>query len=209
MGDLGGERSQQRQISTYAYAVALAPPAHQPGTLKKSLIQSIPMNTNRISATLAQTDREEVMQAIATIKTKLSFLTDLSPEERKALSKMGDKSQAFVTMALEIATQNQDYLPRSFDVEEMRKDVELYDQLRPILVALSQLQHLVEMTSMIAGSEAMGAALTVYRSAKVHGQGTGLEAVLNEMSQRFARKTPRKPESEEASAIEESDKAIV
>lgn len=177
--------------------------------LRKFLRKTIPMNSNRISATLAQTDQEEVMAAIATIKSKLSFLTDLTPEERKALNKMGDKSQAFVTMALEIATQNQDYLPRSFEVEEMRKDVELYDQLRPILVALSQLQHLVEMTSMIAGSEAMGAALTVYRSAKVHGQGTGLEAVLNEMGQRFARRTSRKAEPEEAPAIGESEKAIV
>lgn len=55
------------------------------------------------------------MAAIATIKTKLPFLIDLSVEERKALLKLGDKSRAFVSKALEVATQNPDFLPRSFD----------------------------------------------------------------------------------------------
>lgn len=167
------------------------------------------MNPNRISATLAQSDRDEIMAAIATIRKKLPFLMDLSAEERKTLTKMGDKSQSFVTMALEIATQNQDYLPRSFEVEEMRKDVELYEQLRPIVVALAQLQQLVEVTSTIVGSEAMTAALTVYNSAKTHGQGSGLEVILKEMGQRFARKPTRNSDFEDSASNEETAKAIV
>ncbi|BAZ66295.1 hypothetical protein NIES4106_10450 [Fischerella sp. NIES-4106] len=62
--------------------------------------------------------------AITTIKQKLAFLIDLSNEERKALPKMGNKSRAFVSKALEVATQNSEFLPRSFDLEEMRKDVQ-------------------------------------------------------------------------------------
>ena len=50
---------------------------------------------------------------------------DLTPEQRKSLPKMGDKSQAFVNKALEVATQNPDFLPGSFDLEEMKRDVEL------------------------------------------------------------------------------------
>jgi hypothetical protein len=142
------------------------------------------MNINRISATLSQSDRDEIMAAIALIRAKLPFLMDLSADERRALNKMGDKSETFVRTALEIATQNQDYLPRAFDVEELRKDIELYEQLRPLVLALSQLQHLIEVTSMVVGSEAMGGALTVYNSAKVHGKGTGLEAIVKEMGQR-------------------------
>ncbi|MCU0549242.1 MAG: hypothetical protein MUC48_07835 [Leptolyngbya sp. Prado105] len=143
--------------------------------------------TNLVSASLTADDQKEVMNAIALIKSKLPFLLSTTAEERKALTKMGDKSQAFVSLALDLANQSQDYLPRSFEVEEMRKDVELYQQLRPILLALTQLQELVDNTSMVAGSEAMVAALTVYNAAKEHGQDAGLEAILAEMSQRFAR----------------------
>lgn len=76
-----------------------------------------------ISATLAQADREALLAAVATIKEKLPFLIDLTADERKALPKMGDKSRAFVSKALEVATQNPNFLPRSFDLGELRKDV--------------------------------------------------------------------------------------
>jgi hypothetical protein len=70
-------------------------------------------------------------------------LIGLTIEERKSLPKLGDKSQAFVTKALEVATQNPDFLPRSFDLYEMRRDVELFETLYPVLLSLIQLQELV------------------------------------------------------------------
>ena len=41
--------------------------------------------------------------------------------------KFGDKSEAFVRKALEIATQNQRLLPQAFDLDEMRRDTQLFD----------------------------------------------------------------------------------
>ncbi len=157
------------------------------------------MTTNRISAALTKADRDAVMTAISTIKSKLPFLVDLTAEERKALPKMGDKSQAFVTKALEVATQNPDFLPRAFDLDEMRRDVELFETMYPIVVALSQLQELVDDTAMAAGSEAYAAALQVYHYAKASGQGSGMEGMVNEMGQRFTRK-PRKAKAGAATA---------
>lgn len=52
-----------------------------------------------------------MLQAIATIKEKLPFLVDLSADDRKTLPKMGDKSRAFVSKALEVAAQNPEFLP--------------------------------------------------------------------------------------------------
>ncbi len=117
------------------------------------------MSMSSISAALGQADREAVMAAVATIKEKLPFLIDLSAEERKALPKMGDKSRAFVSKALEVATQNPNFLPRSFALEEMRKDVLLFEALYPLLLSLTQVQELVDDTYMAVGSEAYAAAL--------------------------------------------------
>ncbi|MBN3897192.1 MAG: hypothetical protein HWQ41_18520 [Nostoc sp. NOS(2021)] len=146
------------------------------------------MSTTRISATLTQTERDAVLQAIATIKEKLPFLVDLSADDRKALPKMGDKSRAFVSIALEVAAQNPEFLPRSFDIDEMRKDVQLFEALYPVLLSLTQLQELVDDTTLAVGSEAYAAALQVYNYAKASGQGGGLDAVVVEMGRRFARK---------------------
>jgi hypothetical protein len=156
------------------------------------------MPNQSISAQLSLSDRDAVMAAIATIKAKLPFLIDLSADERKALPKMGDKSRAFVSKAMEVATQNPDFLPRSFDLAELQKDVQLFEALYPVLMSLTQLQDLVDDTCLAVGSEAYAAALQVYTYAKAGGQGTGLETAVEELGLRFARK-PRKSKSQTAS----------
>ncbi|HEX8000951.1 MAG TPA: hypothetical protein VF528_21395 [Pyrinomonadaceae bacterium] len=147
------------------------------------------MPDNRINATLSEADRTAIMDAINTIRTKLPFLVDLTIEERRSLPKMGDKSRAFVSQALEVARQNEDVMPRSFDVEEMSRDVELANALQPIVIALSQLQELVDDTYMLVGSEAYAAALLVYQYARAAGKGAGLDNALDDLGQRFARKS--------------------
>jgi len=147
------------------------------------------MMTNQISATLTQTDRDAALAAIATLKEKLPFLIDLTTEERRSLPKMGDKSRAFVGKALEVARQNPDFLPRSFDLDEMKRDVDLFESMYPIFLALTQLQELVDDTVVAVGSDAYAAALLIYNFAKASGKGAGLDAVADEMSKRFARKS--------------------
>jgi hypothetical protein len=151
------------------------------------------MSENRVNATLTAADQQAVMTAINTIREKLPFLIDLSPEDRRGLPKMGDKSRAFVSQALDMATQNSDFLPRSFDVEEMRQDVELVASLQTISAALTQLQEMVEDTYLAVGSEAYTAALAVYNYARSSGQGAALDNLLDAMGRRFARKTRPSP----------------
>ncbi|BAY79679.1 Methyl-accepting chemotaxis protein [Nostoc sp. DSM 114161] len=150
------------------------------------------MAENRVSASLSPADKYAVMQAIATIREKLPFLIDLTPEDRRTMLKMGDKSRAFVSKALEVATQNPNFLPRSFDLEEMRRDLEIYEDLYPVLLSLTQLQELVDDTCIAAASEAYGAALAVYSYAKASGDVAGLDAVIDEMGRRFNRRSKKK-----------------
>lgn len=149
------------------------------------------MADNRISASLSQADQQAVLDAINTIRTKLPFLIDLTIEERRFLPKMGDKSRSFVTDALTLAEQNTDMLPRSFDVAEMRRDVELSEAMRPIMTALTQLQELVEDTYLEIGSEAYTAALMVYNYAQTGGRGAALDQAVSQLGQRFARKAQK------------------
>lgn len=149
------------------------------------------MSTDKISATLSDEDLAAVMTAIATIKEKLPFLLSLTIEERKALPKMGDKNQPFAHKALEIATQNPNFLPRSFSLEEMRRDVDLFGEMYPIIMAITQLHSMVEDTYLKVGSEAYSSALQVYNYAKASGKDAGLEPVVAELGQRFARKVKR------------------
>lgn len=154
---------------------------------------------NRIDAVLSAANRDAVLDHIAQIRTLLPFLLDLSPEDRQALPKMGDKSRAFVSQALQIAEQDDSYLPRSFDVADMRQDVVLAEAMYPIFVALKQLSELVDDTYVQVGSEAYTAGLIVYQSAKRNGGnggGSGLDDLLDALGQRFARKSKDTPPTE-------------
>ena len=147
------------------------------------------MPDNRVSATLSEADQQAVLAAINTIRQKLPFLIDLTPEQRRSLPKMGDKSRAFVGKALAIAQHNSNFLPRSFSVEEMERDVGLIESLQPIMVSLTRLFEQLEDTFTEAGSEAYSAALVVYQYGRTSSDGESLESLLDDMAQRFARKS--------------------
>ena len=145
---------------------------------------------NRVSAVIQQSDIDEITAAIGTINSKLPFLVDLSPDEIRELPKFGDKSVAFVKKAMELVNQTDSFLPRSFNIEEFRKDAALYDSLYSIIQPLKMLLEKLNDTYYLAGSEAYSAALVVYSGAKnARGDLPGMDDLLDEFSRRFARKT--------------------
>ncbi len=73
----------------------------------------------------------------------------------------------------------------------MRQDIELFDALYPIMLSLTQLQELVNNTSMAVGSEAYAASLMIYNYAKASGKGAGLESMVDDLGRRFARKAKK------------------
>lgn len=155
------------------------------------------MASNYISATLSLQARDEIMGAIEDIRAKLPFILDVAPKVKKSMPKMGDKSRAFVQKALDVAIQHPDFLPRSFDIAELQRDVHLFETIYPLAMALAQLQADLDDTLAAVGSDAFTAALQVYRHAKAHGDGSGLDTLVEDLGQRFDRQ-PRKKAAIEA-----------
>lgn len=150
------------------------------------------MSENRISAELSPENQQAIAAAIATIKENLPFLIDLSPEERHQSAKMGDGNKAFVEKVLEISKQNQDFLARSFDLQEFERDVLLYGKLSSILMAFTQLQELIDDTRLAVGSDAYTAALEAYAYAK-RGGAPGIDELTALVGRRFKRQGSRNP----------------
>ncbi|MBT7468860.1 MAG: hypothetical protein HN692_00455 [Candidatus Cloacimonetes bacterium] len=154
------------------------------------------MLENKIDAVVTDESKTAVANAVQAVRDALPFLLDLTPDERRKMLALGDKSVAFVTKALELAIQNSDFLPGSFNVAEMRKDVNLYNDLHAMRGSIVQLQELLEDTIMQAGNEAYSAALLVYHYAKeTRMHSDGLDELVDEMSKRFHRKRKKVTES--------------
>ncbi|MGB1207419.1 MAG: hypothetical protein ACPG5B_17355 [Chitinophagales bacterium] len=122
---------------------------------------------NQISVVLTPEIMTEIMQAIETLKKHLSFLVNLTAEERIAYSKMGDKTVAFVQKSLDYAQENPQLIPPYLNVSEFDKDMELIRQLKRVLRPLTSLNEAVDDTIMLAGHESYAAALTFYQSVKM------------------------------------------
>jgi hypothetical protein len=155
---------------------------------------------NRISSSIDSKTIDDISTAVASIKTALAnvLVFNLTPQQRMEVSKMGDKTMAFVDNALNYATQNPLLVPSFVDVPEARKDYELSRALTIIEQEIGTLLRSIEDVNMVAGSEAYDAALVFYTAIKgsVKSNAPGSQAIYNDLSHRFPKggyKKPAKP----------------
>lgn len=66
-------------------------------------------------------------------------MVTLRPEDRRELTKLGPKSEAFCMQALAVLQANPQIVPATLDLAEAASDKRTLDQLRPRLVVLRQL----------------------------------------------------------------------
>jgi len=80
------------------------------------------MSQNLVSLTLSNDDLAALDAALRTVKEKLAGLLELSIEQRRSLSKMGDKSEAFCRQALIVLAENRRIIPQAQRATETLKD---------------------------------------------------------------------------------------
>lgn len=147
---------------------------------------------NQISAAITETDKEEVLSSINALRNKLAPVIpfSLTADERQAMSKMGDKTLAFVEKAMEYAHQYPQLAPSFMDIPEADKDFRLSRDLYEILQAIRPLTRAIEDAMMVTGSEAYEASLMLYGSVKSASRGNipGSQAIYEDLHKRFPRR---------------------
>ena len=144
---------------------------------------------------------EEIAQmdtALNTLRVLFSRMIALQPDERRELTKLGPKSQAFSDQALAVLLANPQIVPPSLDLAEAQVDKRTLDQLRPRLLVLRQLLERADDTEMALGSDLMSVARDGYALLEVAGKDAALKAVRKELSARYARRRAAKEELAEA-----------
>lgn len=157
---------------------------------------------NSVSIQIKPEDLKKVLDALKTIETTLKpYLIALTPEERKQIPKMSDKTVPFVEKTLDYAQTNPQFAPAYMSVGELKIDLEAASMLTKVLRPVEQLGEGVNDTIMLAGSEAYIAALAYYNSVKQAAKMNvpGARAIYDDLSKRF----PGRPKSETVkSAVE-------
>lgn len=94
------------------------------------------------------------------------YLIALSPQERRKLAKVNDKTMPFVEKAYEYTKSNPEFIPPFMDAKEMETDFKAMNDLKQILNPVANLYNNLNDTIMLSGSEAYQAGLTYYNSAQ-------------------------------------------
>lgn len=119
------------------------------------------------------------------MEAALEGLVSLMPEQRRGLTKMGEKSEAFCRAAFNVAQQYPGIMARDFDIAGFQQDLQTLDALRPRFLRIAHLHQRVIDTEMALGSDLMAASLHVYNALKVSGKGKGLDDAQHTLASRF------------------------
>ncbi|HOP65179.1 MAG TPA: hypothetical protein PK358_12055 [Spirochaetota bacterium] len=143
---------------------------------------------NLITLDIPQQDLKAIKDAIATLRVKLlPHLKALKAEDRVALPKMGDKSVAFVTKALEHCNANPELAPPFLDINEFKSDVDAAETLRSLHAPLLQITDSLSDSMLLAGSDSLSAALMFYNSVHYAQKSNIAKAgtIYKDLSERF------------------------
>ena len=122
---------------------------------------------NVVSIVLPPAELQNVLLKLQEISTILKpYLIALTPDERKTIPKMSNKTYTFVEKALDYAHSNPEFAPAYMSVSELQIDLKAVGDLTSILHLLQPMCDNVNDTGMLSGSEAYIAALTYYNSVK-------------------------------------------
>ena len=151
---------------------------------------------NQISTSIPQTVIAEVTEKLQECRTLLApYLQGLTVEERKSLFKMGDKTVATVQKVKDYVETNPEFAPAYMNKEEFLKDEALVTTLSPLGNLADQLASDISDTIILAGSEALAAALFYYgttKEAAVRGIATA-GPIYDDLKQRFVQRSRRFP----------------
>jgi hypothetical protein len=122
---------------------------------------------NAVSIQIPAAELKKMLDAFKTIESVLRpYLIALTPEERKQLPKMSDKTVPFVEKTLDYAKSNPQFAPAYMSIPELKIDIDAVYTLTQVARPIDQLREGLGDTMMLAGSEAYIAALAYYNLSK-------------------------------------------
>jgi Mlc titration factor MtfA (ptsG expression regulator) len=121
---------------------------------------------NPISASIPADQLNQIRDEIRSIRERLDFLVDLSPNERRRLRTLGKKLVAYARQVIRLAKENRNLLPSDLDLDALEARLQLYEDLQLILIYIDPLREGVSDTAVAAGAQVMEEVDMLYRLLK-------------------------------------------
>ena len=151
-------------------------------------------NDNKISASLSEQDMTDIMAAFATIKAKLPFLINLSPQEKTRMPNIGTERGGLVETFNNEMGLHPDLIPTFIDMPELAKDTELLTRLETIRSCANELCEGINDTHKAVGNDMYLSYLSFYNNVKQAAKRAvvGADSIYQNL-RRFFERGPYKP----------------
>ena len=123
-------------------------------------------NDNKVSASISAQDKTDILAAFATIKAKLPFLINLTPEGRRSTPAIAtERGGMNSTFPMEM-TAHADLVPSYVNMAEVNKDSALWDHLDELEACAKEICEGIADTKQAVGNDLLLAYLSFYNNVK-------------------------------------------
>jgi len=146
------------------------------------------MTQNLISATFSATDAADVQQSLTNAKNKMPFLSTMQNSLVNTIFKPGNAYLPFIDQINHVVEIHPEILPAIFDLEEFKRDYQLFKTIYPIYNQIGELMEGVKKTYTAVGSDTLVGGLEVYAAMKQNKDKIpGLSVICDELAVFFKR----------------------
>ena len=151
-------------------------------------------NDNKISASISAQDMTDIMAAFATIKAKMPFLINLTPQEKTRMPNIGTERGGMVETFNNEMGLHPDLIPTFVDMPELAKDTDLLTQLETIRSCANELCEGINDTHKAVGNDMYLSYLSYYNNVKQAAKRAvvGADSIYQNL-RRFFERGPYKP----------------
>ena len=149
------------------------------------------------SVSLSDADLAAILNKVNELKGLLPDMPDLTPLERRRMSKLGTKTRGFADLALETAKADPGVLPQSISLDTFVAQDDLLQDLSLVQTHVTDLKSKLDDALFLIGNYIFGVSRVVYAVMKTDAAKAKLQEQKNAMKQRFA-KTKGQPTSPQA-----------
>lgn len=163
-----------------------------------------------LSVVVPDQDVRDAKAKLNAIEQMFPFLIELSAEEILQLPRISVANRLFVQDIIQVLETYHVPLPDGISAAEIKKDLDLYDQLDNLGMDYEVMLKKMRNTATLAGSEAYKAALFVYKIIQTYAETSisGYGAIYERLKQRFATQGPKSADKDEKDkAKDEKEKA--
>ena len=150
------------------------------------------------SVAITEAQLNTILKTLQQLRDSLPAMPDLTPSERKRISKLGTRSRGFANTAIEAAKADPGVLPQSISLQRLLSQEDLLSDMSLIQTHLADIKSKLDDSVLLIGNHIYSVCRTIYAVMKTDAAKAKMQEQQAVMKERF--KVTRKKSQPEASA---------